>query len=104
MAPRRNQQENSDDEEEDTRGLTNDQREAGRELFKIADKPDQCPSFKLSQCLDRCFDINDSTLNFARAGMIIFGAARIFGRKVDYLMQEAYGMNDGLKVFDIYKI
>lgn len=58
------------------------------QLFaKVAENTDQCYDFDIQGNLDLFMRCERNQLNFSEAAFLIFDAARIYGRKVDYVEQ-----------------
>lgn len=53
----------------------------------VAEHPEQCYDFDLQGNLDTFFQCERNEINFSEAAFLIFDAARIYGRKVDYFEQ-----------------
>lgn len=53
----------------------------------VAEHPDQCYDFDIQGNLDKYMGCERDQSNFSQAAFLIFDAARIYGRKVDYVEQ-----------------
>lgn len=53
----------------------------------VAEHPEQCHDFDIQGNLDKFMQCGQDRCNFSEAGFIIFDAARIYGRKVDFVEQ-----------------
>lgn len=58
-----------------------------QKFASVAEHVDQCYDFDIQRNLDIFFQCQRSDINFSEAAFLIYDAARIYGRKVDYLEQ-----------------
>lgn len=58
-----------------------------QKFASVAEHPEQCYDFDLQGNLDTFFQCERNEINFSEAAFLIFDAARIYGRKVDYFEQ-----------------
>lgn len=58
-----------------------------QKFASVAEHTDQCYNFDIQGNLDIYFRFQHSDINFSEAAFLIYDAARIYGRKVDYLEQ-----------------
>lgn len=58
-----------------------------QKFASVAEHPDQCYDFDIQNNLDAFFKYQHHDINFSEAAFLIYDAARIYGRKVDYLEQ-----------------
>ncbi|CAO1433950.1 unnamed protein product [Diamesa serratosioi] len=67
-----------------------------REIFEISEKPDKCIGYPIGSQLDTFVRSQANEPNFILCASIVSAAATIYGRNVDYLLQEAYGIVENL--------
>lgn len=58
-----------------------------QKFASVADHPEQCYDFDIQGNLDTFFQCNRDDINFCEAAFLVYDAARIYGRKVDYVEQ-----------------
>lgn len=58
-----------------------------QKFANAAEHPDQCYDFDIQGNLHTFFQYQRNEINFSEAAILIYDAARIYGRKVDYLEQ-----------------
>lgn len=58
-----------------------------QKFASVAEHPEQCYEFNIQNNLDTFFRCEQTEINFSEAAFLIYDAARIYGRKVDYLEQ-----------------
>lgn len=58
-----------------------------QKFASVAEHPEQCYDFDIQGNLDRFIKTNRNRSNLSEAAFLIYDAARIYGRKVDYLEQ-----------------
>ncbi|XP_031626866.1 protein PFC0760c [Contarinia nasturtii] len=58
-----------------------------QKFASVAEHPEQCYDFDLQRNLTTFFESQQNDVNFSEAAFLIFDAARIYGRKVDYVEQ-----------------
>lgn len=58
-----------------------------QKFASVAEHPEQCYDFDIQGNLETFFHCGRNDINFSEAAFLIFDAARIYGRKVDYLEQ-----------------
>lgn len=58
-----------------------------QKFASVAEHPEQCYEFDIQGNLDTFFTCERNDINFSEAAFLVFDAARIYGRKVDYLEQ-----------------
>lgn len=58
-----------------------------QKFANVAEHPEQCYDFDIQGNLDAFFHCERNDINFSEAAFLIFDAARIYGRKVDYFEQ-----------------
>lgn len=64
-----------------------------QKFASVAEHPEQCYDFDLQGNLDTFFYCERNDINFSEAAFLIFDAARIYGRKVDYFEQVLLDFN-----------
>lgn len=64
-----------------------------QKFASVAEHADQCYNFDIQSNLDIFFQCQGSEINFSEAAFLIYDAARIYGRKVDYLEQVLLDFN-----------
>lgn len=58
-----------------------------QQFASVAEHAEQCYEFDIQGNLDTFFRCNRDDINFSEAAFLVYDAARIYGRKVDYLEQ-----------------
>lgn len=58
-----------------------------QKFASVAEHPEQCYDFDIQGNLDTFFQSNRKNINFCEAAFLVYDAARIYGRKVDYVEQ-----------------
>lgn len=58
-----------------------------QKFASVAEHPEQCYEFDIQGNLDTFIKCERNDINFSEAAFLVFDAARIYGRKVDYLEQ-----------------
>lgn len=64
-----------------------------QKFASVAEHPEQCYDFDIQGNLDTFFHCARNDINFSEAAFLVFDAARIYGRKVDYLEQTLLDFN-----------
>lgn len=64
-----------------------------QKFASVAEHPEQCYDFDIQGNLDTFIRCERNDINFSEAAFLVFDAARIYGRKVDYLEQTLLDFN-----------